>query len=264
MGIKAIYFSPTKTTEKIVVEIGKKIAEELKTNLKNINITNKENREDIENIFKPSNEDIIILGLPVYAGRIPEIAEEYINNLKGDKTKAIIVAVYGNRDYDDALLEMKNILEKNNFNLIGAGAFIGEHSFTNKLAHDRPDENDLNIAKSFAKSLAEKIKENKENSTENIPIKGNFPYKERSSLPPVNPATNDDCTECMECVGSCPTEAISNENPKQPEQEKCILCCECIKICPENAKFNNSEAILGLVKMLEENFSERKEPELFI
>lgn len=266
MEIKTVYFSPTQTSEKIVMTIGKKLAKKLEVPLKEMNITKKENREDInnenneKNIPEFSSDDILILGLPVYAGRIPEIVEKYINLLKGNGTKAILIAVYGNRDYDDALLEMKNIVEKNNFVVIGAGAFIGEHSFTKNLASNRPDENDLKIANSFAESLVKKI----ESPQTEIKVNGNFPYKERSPLPPVTPTTNEDCTECMECVEDCPTEAIDKENPKKTNQENCILCCECIKICPENAKSNDNEAILGLIKMLEENFSERKEPELFI
>lgn len=261
MEVKAIYFSPTRTSEKITMTIARKIAMKLRTPLENINITKTDDRDEIPEF---SASDILILGLPVYAGRIPEIVEEYINNLKGYGTKAIVIAIYGNRDYDDALLEMRNILDENGFEVIAAGAFIGEHSFTDKVATDRPDEEDLKEARAFGDSIAVKLEDIGNNAMDSIEVKGNYPYKERGALPPTTPSINDDCKECMDCAEACPTDAISMKDPKKVDVEKCILCCECIKICPENAKFNADENILGLVKMIEENFSARKDPELFI
>jgi len=261
MEIKAIYFSPTRTTEKITMTIAKTVSVKLNGSLNEINIRKNNEREKIPEFSK---EDILILGLPVYAGRIPEIVEDYVYNLKGDGTKAIILSVYGNRDYDDALIEMRNILNQNGFSIIAAGAFIGEHSFTNKVGTGRPDEEDLEIAKAFGDSIYVKIKEIGNNATESIEVKGNYPYKERGALPPVAPSTNENCSECMDCVVSCPTDAINSQNPRKTDIDKCILCCECVKICPESAKINDSEAILGLIAMLENKFTERKEPELFI
>lgn len=261
MEVKAFYFSPTGTTEKITTKIAQKVAMELKTSLKNVNFTK---INDIAEIPEFSKEDIFILGLPVYSGRIPKIVEEYVYNLKGNATKAVVVAVYGNRDYDDALLEMRNILDENNFNVIAAGAFIGEHSFTSKVATNRPDEADLDEAITFGKLIASKVDLIYEDSFESIKVKGNYPYKERGVLPLVAPSTNDNCTSCMDCVEKCPTNAINNDDPLETDPNKCIICCECIKICPENAKFNSDETILGLVKFLEENFSERRNSEIFI
>ncbi|MBZ9571072.1 EFR1 family ferrodoxin [Methanobrevibacter sp. TMH8] len=261
MKIKAMYFSPTRTSEKVTMTIARKIAMKLKTSLESINITKNDDRNEVP---KFSNNDVLILGLPVYAGRIPEIVEEYIHNLKGNMTKAIILAIYGNRDYDDALLEMRNILDENGFEVIAAGAFIGEHSFTEKVATGRPDEKDLEEARAFGDSIAVKLEDIGNNAIESIEVKGNYPYKERGELPQVAPSTNDNCTECMDCTETCPTNAISKTNPKETDTAKCILCCECIKICPENAKFNADENILKIAKMLEDNFSKRKDPELFI
>lgn len=261
MEVKAIYFSPTRTSEKVTMAIARKIAMKLKRPLEDINITKTYARDEIPEF---STNDVLILGLPVYAGRIPEVVEEYIHNLKGKRTKAIPIAVYGNRDYDDALLEMRNILDENGFEVIAAGAFIGEHSFTDKVATGRPDEKDLEEARAFGDSIAVKLEDIGENAIGSLEVKGNYPYEERGALPPTTPSTNDDCEECMDCAETCPTDAISMDNPKESDVEKCILCCECIKICPENAKFNADENIQGLTKMLEENFQSRKDPELFI
>ena len=256
-----MYFSPTRTTEKISTTLGKKIATQLKISFEEMNITKTPERENVPSFSK---DDVFILGLPVYAGRIPEIVEEYVHGLKGDNAKAVVIAVYGNRDYDDALLEMRNILDENGFSVIGACGFIGEHSFTNKVGTNRPDDEDLKTAESFGDSIALKIKEIGDETLESIEVKGNYPYKERGKLPPVTPSTNEKCAETMTCVEACPTGAISKEDPRKTDVDKCILCCECIKICPENAKFHDNEAILGLIAMLEEKFQERRNPEIFL
>ena len=262
MEIKAMYFSPTKTTEKAVLGIGENLRDKLKYPLTKINITNSKARA--ENYFF-NKDDILILGLPVYAGRIPEILEEFVANLKGDKTLAILVAVYGNRDYDDALLEMKNLVKDNGFYVVAAATFIGEHSFSDKIAPGRPDDEDLQFAKMIADKIADKIVSVKvRDDLKDLKVRGNFPYKERAELPPLSQKTTDECSECMNCVENCPNDAINKENPGKIDSNKCIICCSCIKSCPENAKHIDNEKILGLKAMLEENFMKRREPELFI
>jgi NAD-dependent dihydropyrimidine dehydrogenase PreA subunit len=262
MEIKAMYFSPTKTTEKTILEIGDNLSDKLKYPLTQINITSSKSRDKSYSFNK---EDILVLGLPVYAGRIPEILEEFVANLKGDETLAIVVAVYGNRDYDDALLEMKDLLKDNKFHVISAAAFIGEHSFSDKIATNRPDNEDRKFAKMISDKIADKILQVKAgDDIEDLEVKGNFPYKERAELPPAFQKTTDDCILCMSCSENCPTDAIDEIDPTKIDQGKCIICCSCIKICLVNAKHIGNEKILGLKDMLEENFMEPKEPELFI
>ncbi|MCL2116185.1 MAG: EFR1 family ferrodoxin [Methanobrevibacter sp.] len=262
MEIKAMYFSPTKTTEKVILGIGEKLSNKLECPLTKINITSSKSREKSYSFNK---EDILVLGLPVYAGRIPEILEKFIANLNGNETLAIVVAVYGNRHYDDALLEMKDLLKENGLNTIAAAAFIGEHSFSDKIAANRPDEKDMQFAEMISDKISEKIQSIKDGGDiEDIDVDGNFPYKERSELPPLSQETNDDCIRCMDCVENCPTDAIDDENPAKIDQNQCIICCSCIKICPVNAKNITNEKVLGLKAMLEENFMNRREPELFI
>ena len=262
MEIKAMYFSPTKTTEKAVLGFGENLSNKLEYPLTKINITSSKARDKTYSFNK---DDILVLGLPVYAGRIPEILEEFVANLNGDKTLAILVAVYGNRHFDDALLEMKDLLVDNGFDIIAAAAFIGEHSFSDKIATDRPDEKDINFVKMISDKISSKILSLKDGEgVEDLKVDGNFPYKERSELPPLSQETTDDCISCMTCAENCPTDAIDEDDPAKIDQNKCIICCSCIKICPINAKSIGNEKILGLKAMLEENFMERREPELFI
>lgn len=48
---------------------------------------------------------------------------------------AIPIVLFGNRNYDDALIELRNLLEEDGFNTIAAGAFVGEHAFSYTFAY---------------------------------------------------------------------------------------------------------------------------------
>lgn len=256
--INLIYFSPTGTTKKIVKEIGKGISD----HVKEFNITKEINREK-ELTFDENN--LLIIGVPVYRGRIPDFLEDYFSKLKGNNTMAIFIVVYGNRDYDDALLELKENLEKNSFNGIAAGAFIGEHSYTEKVASKRPDRDDLTIAQDFGISIKNKLVEI-ENMKEKavLDVKGKHPYKERGVNIIAAPETDDTCIECGACAEACPMGAISFENYSKVDTSLCIHCFACVKICPVGSKSFNSKTIDGIILKLITNFSAtRKEPELF-
>ena len=83
-------------------------------------------------------------------GRIPTQTLISLNQIKANKTPAIVVCVYGNRDYDDALLELKEVVESNGFTVISAGAFVAQHSIFPQVGQNRPDEKDLTKIKEFA------------------------------------------------------------------------------------------------------------------
>lgn len=256
--LSILYFSATDGTAKVVKEIGRGIS----NNYKEYNITQLKNRQETL-LFGP--DEMIIVGVPVYAGRVPGFLVDYLMKIKGNDTPAIFITVYGNRDYEDALLELKNIFESNGFNGIASGAFIAEHSNTNKVATNRPDTKDLETAFTFGNEIKDKCQRYPDLSK--LPqrvVKGNFPYKERPIMPSFVPSTTDDCIECGICANHCPMEAISYSNYKDIE-ESCIRCCSCIKRCPVNAKKMEHEVFNTITNRLIDNFSSiRREPELFL
>ncbi|NTW72816.1 MAG: 4Fe-4S binding protein [Eubacteriaceae bacterium] len=259
-NVSLIYFSPTGTTAKILKAISEGMEEESKT----YDFTLPNSRKETLPSFTP--DDLVIFGAPVYAGRIPELAASYFSQIKGNGALAVFIVLFGNRDYDDALLELKNILEEQGFKGIAAGAFVGEHSFTPKVGTGRPDQDDLSKAKDFGKRLSSWLKaiESSGNLTV-LQVKGNFPYKK--GMPPMNigPVTNEDCIECALCAQACPTEAVSFDNFRDIETDKCIRCCSCIKICPVDAKSFPQEPLVKITAQLENNFSLlRKEVETII
>ena len=95
---------------------------------------------------------------------------------------AVIVAVYGNRAYEDALIEMKDVVTELGFKPVAAGAFVGEHSFANeefKIANGRPDADDLDQAAAFGKNIAEKLAGVSSSELDAIEVPGDRPYKDR-------------------------------------------------------------------------------------
>lgn len=255
MNLHAVYFSPTKTTKKIVESIAKGIG----FDHKNYDITMPEQREIA---LEFDEKDCLVIGVPVYSGRIPEITENFLLRMKGHITPVIIVAVYGNRDYEDAIIEMKDMLEKQGFVPIAAGAFIGEHSFTHNVASKRPDFKDLLISESFGNDVRDLL-ENKSLDDHTLEVKGNRPYRKRNSPPPVGPTVSSSCVKCGTCVSSCPANALKLDDIIQVNPNSCLRCHACTRNCPTGAiEFDNR--IAHIKKWLEDSFTVRQEPELFI
>lgn len=257
--VSVLYFSATGGTEKVI----RAIASGLCDHFNEYNITLPNNR--VEEVIFGSN-DLVIIGVPVYAGRVPKLLIDYFSKIKGSNTPAVFVAVYGNRHYDDALLELKNTFAENGFIGIAAGAFIGEHSNTPQVGTNRPDAKDLELAKEFGIEIKEKLNQNTDIAQlSELAIKGNLPYKERPNTPPIAPITSDACTNCSICANHCPTGAISFVNFADIDASKCIRCCSCIKKCPVDAKIIDHELFIKITQGLIDNFSSvRREAEWFI
>jgi len=257
--LNVLYFSATDGTLKVV----KGVVEGIGSHFKEYNITLAENRQDAISF---DADDLLIIGVPVYAGRVPEFLNDFFMNVKGNNTPAVFITVYGNRHYDDALIELKDRFEGNGFIGVAAGAFIAEHSYTSKVGTNRPDQKDLELANQFGKNIKSKLESNTELiQLHPLFVNGNFPYKERKFSPPMTPDTSDVCISCGICAKHCPMGAINFDNFKEIDPSKCVHCCSCIKRCPVNAKSMNHEMILKITNGLIDNFSAiRNEPEFFL
>ena len=268
--INTMYFSATGTTEKVVCGIANKILESSDAIgvIKNIDFTLPEVRKQPVSFTK---EDMLIVGIPVIAGRVPNVLLKYLNSITGNSALAIAVVVYGNRNYDDALVELKDILELDGFKVIAGGTFIGEHSFSKILAQNRPDEKDMVIVNDFALQIYNKIISQDEIQT--VFVNGNKPYRDYYKpkdknynfidIRKVTPKTNNNCIDCKLCVSVCPTGCIDFEDVSKLNGI-CIKCCACIKKCPTQAKYFDDENYLKHKHELESEFINRCEPELFI
>ena len=132
----AVYFSGTGTTEKVVTRMAKIAAEDLGAEYKTFCFNLPKDREG-ELSFGPG--DLVIFGTPVYAGRVPNLLLPYIRDkVKGNGALAVPVSLFGNRNFDDGLIELRNVLEADGFHTVAGGAFVGELSFSRTLGAGRP------------------------------------------------------------------------------------------------------------------------------
>ena len=82
-------------------------------------------------------DELVIFCLPVYAGRLPESCPKLLRHFVGAGAPALAVTVYGNRDYDDALRELADLLREQGFALAGAAAVVAQHSIFPEVAAGR-------------------------------------------------------------------------------------------------------------------------------
>ena len=270
-NIKTFYFSATGTTKKIVAGIADKLAKQSsKTTTNNIDFTLPDTRKALVSFAK---EDIVVAGVPVYAGRVPNVLLKYFNEIQGNGALAIAVVVYGNRHYDDALIELRDILVSRGFRVIAAGAFIGEHSFSRILGKNRPDVQDMSRVAEFTGQIFQKLTAF-QNAMETVSVPGKQPYqpyyqpKDKDANPvaihKVIPKTGIDCIQCGLCVSLCPMGSIDADDESKIAGI-CIKCCACIKNCPVEAKYFDDANFLWHKQQLEVAFtSPRREPELFL
>jgi len=263
-AVKSICFSPTGTTDKIIRAISEAIECDIK---EMIDISLPDLRKN--RVVSTSGEELIIIGIPVYAGRLPVIASKWIRTIKADRSPVVCVVLYGNREYDDALLELKELMEACGGITIAAAAFIGEHSFSSRetpIASSRPDSIDLRQATSFGLEIDTKLKALSDiEVTIPVTVPGNQPYKSLKEMPSdIFVTINDTCRQCGVCAESCPAGAISKTGSMMPAMDRCIICCACIKGCPEGARTMTAGPIRDVAIRLNKNCSDRKEPEIFI
>lgn len=247
--LHTFFFSPSNTTKKYAVAMSESFGGVFQL----IDLTHGPCTVDYDLIAG----DTALLLAPVYAGRIPEMAAELFRQIDGHGMKAIVVAVYGNRDYDDALLELADIATEDGFEIVAAGAFIAQHCIFPKVANGRPDKDDLAIAADFIKraSVSDKIDLSK--------IKGNRPYKNPGSVPLKPQTEKEDCLLCGICAKECPVGAINTET-LMTDNDKCISCCRCIAVCANKARKFKGIMYSAAEKIFCAKNSKRREPELFL
>jgi len=270
--LKRLYFSATGRTKEILDAI----TESLKDNVgiistEDINITHKDIRE------KPlqlDTEDVVIIGVPVYAGRVPNILKRFFKAFKAEGNKAIIFVSYGNRHYDDALVELNALATEAGCHVIGAGAFIAQHAFSKTLAKGRPDNEDYRAIDTFSKVIAQKISATPVQRLMPEKIKGENPIRpyytprdikdQALEFKPIIPSISaSQCNACGICVAICPMQSLEIQETATVKGA-CIKCCACVKSCPEGAiQFDNKDFIAHR-EALEAKFSKRREPEWFV
>ncbi len=261
-SIKLIYFSPTRTTRKVLEVVAQGFGA---ASTEHMDLTPP---DVVTTGLTGADGELAVIGAPVYSGRVPADAASRLRRLEGKGTPAVVVVVYGNRAYEDALMELRDLALEAGFRPVAAGAFIGEHSFSNSatpIAPGRPDADDLRKAVEFGRMVLKKIKdvaEVGEMSPLNVP--GSFPYKDRRVLPVISPVTQASvCARCGLCASVCPTAAITVGEIVATDRALCIKCCACVKACSTGARVMEDPFIRQVSEQLSVNCGGRKEPETY-
>ena len=267
-SVWAAFFSATDTTKKVVTTVAGELSRLTGAPLREYDFTSPAVRKTGKTF---SRSDLVVFGTPVYAGRVPNLLIRFVASVQGGGAAAAPVVCYGNRNYDDALVELRNTLEEDGFHTIAAGAFSCQHAFSEIQAAGRPDVSDLTIAKGFAWQIWKKLQAGTPSSP--VAVRGNDPvgpyytprdrYGNPINILKVRPKTSEACIRCGLCARQCPLGSID------PEDEArligpCMKCNRCVKHCPVGAKFFDDPNYLYHKTELEEQFSfPRREPELF-
>ena len=253
MSVFQIVFSPTGGTQKVADTIT------LKWDKPARKIDLSDPKTDFAAISL-EKEDIAVIAVPSFGGRVPALAVERLEKIHGNGAMCVAVCVYGNRAYEDTLIELNDAVAKSGFQVIAGIAAIAEHSIMHQYATGRPDEEDRTQLQGFAEKILEKIS-NADMSAPQIP--GNRPYKKAGGAGLV-PKADHKCNACGLCAEKCPAQAISRENPRETDGKKCISCMRCISVCPQSARKVNSAMVSVAAMAIKKACSEKKSNELFL
>lgn len=227
-----ICFSPTGGTEK-VADI---LAKALHSDWRHIDLCVHVEPTTLE------KEDLCLVSVPSYGGRVPGIALERLAAVTANGAKAVLVCVYGNRAWEDTLTELQDTLERCGFACVAAVAAVAEHSVFRQYAAGRPDVDDAAELAAFAEKIRGKFQAGEFSP---LHLEGNHgDYKFYGGVP-FKPEGDKKCVRCGLCAASCPVGAIPTEEPNKTDKDKCISCMRCVGLCQQHARDFNALMMKG-------------------
>ena len=207
-----------------------------------------------------SADDCLLVFFPVYGGRVPGPCLARMRALRGTDTPAVLVAVFGNRAVDDALLEMRDTLAPLGFRVVAAAEVIAPHSVNTDIAAGRPDAADRAKIEGFCTQLAARIAAD---APAEIAVPGDPDYRAYNGLP-LKPTGGLRCIRCGLCADNCPAGAIPKAAPQKVDKHKCISCLRCIQICPQSARGVPLPLRLAAAATVKKYCTGRKEPKFYL
>lgn len=253
MSVYSMYFSPTGGTKRVmdILTEGLSIDSRIDLSIADADYS--------AYSFRP--EDVCLIGAPSFGGRVPAIALERMRQMRTNGAMAVLVVVFGNRAYDDTLLELKNEASACGFTIGAAVTAVAEHSIMRQYGEGRPDAQDEAELRQFSKEIAGLIA-NRENAKD-FTVPGNPTYTKYDGVP-FKPKADKACTKCGVCAEKCPVQAIPQDDPASLNGEKCISCMRCIAVCPQNARKLNKAVLFAASQAMKKAFAGRKLNELYL
>lgn len=200
--------------------------------------------------------DLCVVSVPSFSGRVPQFILPILQKLQGNGAKAILISTYGNRAFDDTLLELKDTMEQSGFLCCCAIAAATRHSVVPKYGAGRPDAEDAKELQQFSKQCRAALQE----PYSPVHVPGSKPYREYTPIP-VKPKANKRCIGCGLCAKSCPVHAIPSSNYRTCTPSACISCLQCVAACPEHARHVN-RAVLKIAELKMKKLCSGRKPNL--
>ena len=245
--VVVVAFSPTRGSLKGALAMAEAAGAELGAPVTSVDLT--DNGAACAETFGP--EDLVLFAAPVYAGRLPTASLERLASAKGNGTRCIVTVSFGNRHYDDALLELADLVEGNGFVPVGAAAMVARHTF-GQIQVDRPNGDDMREHAAYGHKIARALAADAVMLPQ---IPGTRPYKEGGGKGSFRPLTGADCIKCGLCAGICTVGAIDSADVSSIGED-CISCARCIRSCPTGAKQWGGEQYNGFIGPFEQRLAE--------
>jgi ferredoxin len=193
--------------------------------------------------------DLLVLGSPVYAGRVIEPIEIFLSGLPDTEAKLAAVFVTYGLISGNALVHAAKQLSKKGYAILGAAKIVASHSMVFEDERDqfilRPSQEDLELATTFGRVLVDRTNHS---GLERVPVDMLKPKKSlavrifnrfmatrfgMAILPHVR-FTRETCIQCGRCAESCPVKILTLD-PYPRQVGACIRCYNCVRMCPTGA-----------------------------